>query len=285
MFGALINTLVICHGNCPDGFAAAFAAWLVLGDSSRYHPARYDETPPDVRGKEVYILDFSYPPDVIVEMAEQANSLTLLDHHKSAKEKFVDFQCDCARVHFDLEQSGAMLAWKHFHPPKLFEHIQDRDLWRWALDKSADYLAALDSLPREFEVWHSVMQLSPEDYEQFCARGRAMNEKFESICASVAQRARPIRLRGFEGLVVNATPEVASRVGNLLAKRCGTFALVWSVDDTGRIKVELRSVAPFEVHNIALSFGGHPQAIPAPNTDTTAAHAHASARAWRWIRA
>jgi oligoribonuclease NrnB/cAMP/cGMP phosphodiesterase (DHH superfamily) len=261
-----MNTTIIYHANCPDGFGAAFAAWLVFGDSAQYHPARYDESPPNVRGKDVYILDFSYAPEVIAEMAEQASSLTLLDHHKTAKEKFLNFQCDCARVHFDLEQSGAMLAWRHFHPyktpPKLIEHIQDRDLWRWSMENSAAYLAALDSLPREFEVWHTVMQFSDAEYEQFCARGRAMNEKFEAICISVAQRARPIRLRGYEGLVVNATPEVASRVGNLLVKRCGTFAVVWSVDDAGRVKVELRSVAPFEVHNIATHFGGggHPQA-------------------------
>lgn len=54
-----MSTIVIYHADCPDGFGAAFAAWLVFGDSAQYVPARFGEPAPDVRGKEVYILDFS----------------------------------------------------------------------------------------------------------------------------------------------------------------------------------------------------------------------------------
>lgn len=260
-----MSTIVIYHADCPDGFGAAFAAWLVFGDSAQYVPARFGEPAPDVRGKEVYILDFSYPPEVLSHLTEQASSLTLLDHHATAKEMLSGFRCDCARLHFDLEQSGAMLAWKHFHPhknpPKLIQHIQDRDLWHWKLEKSADFLAALDVLPKKFEAWQTVMEMDEEAYAQFCERGRAMNEKFEALCAGIAEKARPIRLLGHEGLAVNASSEFTSRVGNLLANRCGTFAAVWYVDDRG-VKVGLRSIAPFEVHKMAQHFGGggHPQA-------------------------
>ena len=52
--------LVIYHANCTDGFGAAYAAWKLLGDRADYHPAKYGEAPPDVSGKNVVVLDFSY---------------------------------------------------------------------------------------------------------------------------------------------------------------------------------------------------------------------------------
>ena len=36
-----MKPLVIYHANCTDGFGAAFAAWLKLGDEAEYLPMEY----------------------------------------------------------------------------------------------------------------------------------------------------------------------------------------------------------------------------------------------------
>ena len=51
-------SLVVYHGHCPDGFGAAYAAWLRLGESAEYVPAEYGSYPVlNVTGLDVYILD------------------------------------------------------------------------------------------------------------------------------------------------------------------------------------------------------------------------------------
>lgn len=50
----------IYHGGCDDGFGAAYAVWKRWGDDVEYVEGRYGAAPPDVSGKNVIIVDFSY---------------------------------------------------------------------------------------------------------------------------------------------------------------------------------------------------------------------------------
>eukprot|EP00913_Durusdinium_trenchii_P017109 g16091.t1 len=53
--------MVIFHGNCPDGFAAAFAAYL-----------RNKRLPANVDGKTIAIVDFSFDKDTMEELRRRA---------------------------------------------------------------------------------------------------------------------------------------------------------------------------------------------------------------------
>ena len=57
--------VVIYHADCTDGFGAAFAAWKLLGNKAEYHACKHGTKPPDVRGKTVAILDFSFDNSTI----------------------------------------------------------------------------------------------------------------------------------------------------------------------------------------------------------------------------
>jgi oligoribonuclease NrnB/cAMP/cGMP phosphodiesterase (DHH superfamily) len=264
----MADTMVFYHAKCSDGFGAAFAAWLTLKDAAEYVPCSYGDAPPDVTGKRVFILDFSFERSVMVTLESQAAELILLDHHKTAKENLSGFTCRCGKVTFDLSRSGARMAWEHFHPgvtpPRMIEHIQDRDLWTWKLHGTREYLAALDHEGYDFEKWLHVLNMTDTEQLQFMERGRAMNDQFQTLSEEIAdaQSAIPVVLQGHQGLMVNASPQFTSEVGNLLALRSGTFGLVWRLDKPDAIKVGLRSVAPFDVEKIARTFGGggHPQA-------------------------
>lgn len=177
------NTLVIYHAHCMDGAAAALAAWLRFGDEAEYRPASYGDPAPtddEVRGRDVYVLDFSYPRAELMRMAAVQYEYTkesparywghtyLIDHHKTAEEDLKDIATPAGAnpldvaagwpiVRFDMGKSGAALAWEHFHKtapvfektyptrdlPELFAYIQDRDLWRWELPHSHEVSAAL----------------------------------------------------------------------------------------------------------------------------------------------
>ena len=46
-----MKPLVIYHDHCTDGFGAAFAAWLKLGDDADYLPMAYGRFAYDVRAR------------------------------------------------------------------------------------------------------------------------------------------------------------------------------------------------------------------------------------------
>ena len=75
-------SICIYHGNCADGFGAAWVVRKALGDIE-FVGAKYQEAPPDVTGKDVVMVDFSYKRPVLLEMAEKANSILILDHHNT----------------------------------------------------------------------------------------------------------------------------------------------------------------------------------------------------------
>ena len=99
-----MTTHVLYHANCPDGFAAAWAAWKVLGEAAAYLPVRHGDPPPELPpSAHVAIVDFSYSRATLLEMARRLQSLLVLDHHRSAQDDLRDLPF----ASFDLDSSGS----------------------------------------------------------------------------------------------------------------------------------------------------------------------------------
>ena len=266
------NPLVLYHGKgCPDGFAAALAAWLFYGGKAEFVGLDHGDVKsvsdlPDMVGRAVYILDFSFSADILRAIDERAAKLVMLDHHKSAADLLTGFTCRCGVVHFDMKKSGARLAWEYFLPdqvvPDLVRYVEDRDIWVWQYPESASYLAALDMEPFEFARWQEIVAFDAEQTALFQARGHAMDEKFTMLAQDMAEHALPLNFNGIDGLMVNASSAFHSLVGDLLCKKSGTFALMWTVDKKGVVKAGLRSQPGFNCIPLAESMrgGGHAQA-------------------------
>ena len=266
------NPLVIYHGrSCPDGFAAALAAKMFYGNSAQYLGLDHGDVKtvddlPALDGRAVYILDFSFGAELLHVIEQRAAKLVLLDHHKSAAEKLTGFACRCGVVHFDMGKSGARLAWEFFQPqkplPDLVRFIEDRDIWVWQYPESPAFLAALDMEPFDFDRWAQIAAFAPEQLQNFMARGQAMDDKFTKLATDIAEGAQPVSFGGFDGLMVNAPGVFHSLVGEMLSKKCGTFALMWTAGKGGIVKVGLRSQPGFDCIPLAESMGGggHAQA-------------------------
>ena len=260
------DKLVVYHGRCPDGFGAALSAWLALGDSADYLPADYTDPAPDVTGKDVYIVDFCYPRKVMEQLNVTAGSITLLDHHATARDNLKGFECSCGRIHFDMTKSGARLAWEFFHPekpvPPLIAFIEDRDLWRFNVPGTREFLAYLDTQEPEFKAWAALLSPEGEAFEEALGIGTLLHGQYLKFCRSAAEQAVPLTLAGETGLMISGGEAFKSDAGAILANQCGTFAAIWYIEPKGTIKVSLRSLQPFDVRKIAEKFGGggHEQA-------------------------
>lgn len=251
------NILVIYHGNCDDGFGAAYAAWKKFGDQAEYFPGIYGEDAPDVTGKIVYMLDFSYKREVLERMSEQAADIVILDHHKSAKEDLEPLiQNGTVKGQFDMTRSGAMMAWVYFHPgqyiPRLIAYIQDRDLWQHRLKSSREVSIALRSYPKEFDVWSDLM--ADRRTGELMEEGRHVLRAHDMTVQSIASNHYLVDFGGCEVLIANCPWAFASDVGAELAKD-RPYSITFT-RETDVVRVSLRSSGDYDVSELALAYGG-----------------------------
>lgn len=256
-----MKPLVIYHGNCADGFGAAwvFKRW---GDREYdFHAGVYQNPPPDVEGRDVYLVDFSYKRDVVKQMREKANRIVLIDHHKTAIDDLAPLiESRAIESLTSLDHSGAILAWQWFHgnglhdtAPKLLHHIEDRDLWRFALQGTREIQANVFSHPYDFAVWDRLME---QPVEELIAEGKAIERKhFKDIDELVRVVTRRMVIGGHNVPMANLPYTLTSDAGHKLAKGEPFAGCYWDTPD-GRV-FSLRSQDDgLDVSEIAKRYGG-----------------------------
>lgn len=258
------NPLILYHGQCPDGFAAALCAWLFFGGRGEYVPCSYGREPPDVTGRTVYILDFSFSLETMTRLGRQAVKLVMLDHHDTAERALWKFHCECGVIHFDQTKSGARLAWEFFHPdmpvPRLIRRVEDRDLELYQIPMGAAYLAALDTEPLDFLRWKTILEMDDEETRQYIEKGIPMDIKVNSLADGMAKGAQSVILCGQKGLMANAPYVFHGPVASRLAQK-ELFGLAWCMQGPHTVKVGLRALrGGFDCSQLALQMGGggHP---------------------------
>ncbi|MCK6391710.1 MAG: DHHA1 domain-containing protein [Azonexus sp.] len=212
--------LVYYHADCLDGFGAAFAAWLALGDSAIYRAMHHGDRwlVDEVRDATVYLLDYTFSPASLDEMAGFAHAITVLDHHVSAMQQFLNPANDTVRqhescdpeknlrLHFDMDKSGVRLSWEHFHGaepmPLPLRHIEDQDLWRFSLPGTRAFCRQLRLAPFDFNGWLRDITSMPvpetDAYQRALQRGEAIETFFMQEARQLANSRLvcPARLRG-----------------------------------------------------------------------------------------
>jgi oligoribonuclease NrnB/cAMP/cGMP phosphodiesterase (DHH superfamily) len=299
---------VLYHGNCYDGFGAALAAWIHFNNqaiNAEYIPVLYGKEPPKMEKlSDVFIVDFSYPPAVLLEIAQDKNTVVVLDHHATA-EKDLSFESwlaalgpmqtinlakkdptgwlQCKNIHlkFDMTKSGAVMAWEYWHPtlkvPKMFQYLQDRDLWKFKLPHSEAISTYMRTLPFDFGVWRHVMSEMDSEIgkREIVSAGVACLKLTRQMVDMMADHARmmlfdmrndpprivPADFEPQEGQylvpVSNATV-FFSEVGNelLLRHPRAKFAAYYLDRKDGMRQWGLRSRDDFDCSAIAKAFGG-----------------------------
>ena len=251
----------IYHGNCLDGFGAAWAVRHALGDDVIFHKGIHQQPPPAVDGRDVFLVDFSYKKVVLEAMLETAASITILDHHKSAEQDLSDL-LHSGRINglFDMKKSGAMLAWEWFHPaqqpPALIEHIQDRDLWQFELDGSREINAALSSYAFDFDQWDKLMASDKDGLEALRRDGEAIERRLQvEIEALIKTGVRRMTIAGYDVPVLNAPLAYVSDAGHIMSIGEPFAACYWDHPD-GRSFSLRSSEEGIDVAEVAKGYGG-----------------------------
>lgn len=253
--------LCIYHANCADGFSAAWVFHMYAGVEFDFHPGVYQSKDlPDVLDRDVYLVDFSYKREAVEAFILMANSVTLIDHHKSALEDLKTLiDSNTIKHHCALDKSGATLAFEFLrgsrqNMPKLLAHVEDRDLWRFALAKTREIQACVFSYPYDFDTWTTLMlETDPDD---LATEGAAIERKhFKDVEELIRVTQRDMVIGGYQVPVANMPYTMSSDAGHIMSKGYPFAACYWDTP-TGRV-FSLRSAPDgADVSAIAVSYGG-----------------------------
>lgn len=253
------------HGNCWDGFGAAYAVWKRWGYCGVTYQAVYYALPvPELPAgtKELLLLDFTYPRAEMERLRDSVNSMTVIDHHVTAQQNLEGFKCD-VKI-FDMERSGCYLTFRHFWPelgpedvPLLFDYLQDRDLWRFELPHSREINAYIKSFPYDFAVWVKIEQALQHDFKRSVQDGEAILRFQHQTVEMICDQVRHDTIGEHQVPIVNSSA-FWSEVGQELIRRFPDAPFVVSYFDTaeGKRVHSLRSPASFDCSAVARKFGG-----------------------------
>lgn len=259
------DIIVLYHNDCTDGFSAAWAAWKKLGDKADYIGVDPGTAPiGGLKNKEIYMVDLIYPIQYLKKLISANKKFVAIDHHISNQKAFELIREGL----FDLNHSGAILAWKYFHPkiklPKLLEHVEDMDLWKFKIPKSKEIISYLDTVDFEFKKWDETVKGMDDKvkYKEFLDKGASILKYQDQLIERIiAGHAVLVKFFGHKIYAVNS-PVFNSQIANTLHKKLPPMGIVWSQGNDGGIHVSLRSNGVVDVSMLAAKFkegGGHKQ--------------------------
>lgn len=283
------------HYPCPDGVFAALAAHLRFAElgvtpvwipNTVYSPRRLQDLHLQAT-QTLYMLDFVGPAGFAQAAAELGARVILLDHHKTAFGMFEapESQHPNLDVQLDMSRSGATISLGYFRPQvsqdlqKLFDYVEDADLWKWKLPDSKAFHAGLGSLKLEYDA-----NKNPSIFQQLCAlqlntviqQGHLALKQQDELVSEAVRSAFTVQLGGSQGLksrwgrclgvrADRALSQIRSTVGNELAQASakqglrpiGVVAYIEeAMGDRSKMKVSLRSVGDEDTTDISQAFGG-----------------------------
>ncbi|XP_078162980.1 DHHA1 domain protein [Carex rostrata] len=295
---------VLYHYPCPDGAFAALAAHLYFSAISSpalffpntvYDPIRCNSLPLD-EISEAYLLDFSGPPGFINDLSSKIDSVTILDHHKTALEALSDDAATGKNVTkiIDMNRSGATIAFDFFRDKllraptsdikfvpdsklekveKLFKFIEDGDLWRWKLLHSKAFSSGLKDMNLEFNVninpllFNQLLELDPD---QVISLGQDSLAHKQNLINECLDKSYEISLGSGQfghclAVDADSISNLRSELGNQLAEKSrsqnlrGIGAVVYKVPELKNdefLKISLRSLDSEDTTPISQEYGG-----------------------------
>jgi len=253
-------TTIYTHDDL-DGWCAAAVLLLkgLPGEADGPVMVKYvqygDPAPPtsEIEGRDVYVLDFSWPIKDMAALADTAVEFVWLDHHRTAVERYKDSmkgrEWNCSefgwlwrkynvdvRMSEDNTQAGCMLAWDYRFgsvldpkkgppPPHALRAVDRCDRWDDASDEDRRLVAALNLLAAtggkaEWPGWGALLSPAIEfvDMGELGRLGAHLISARDLRIAGALKRAVPVTLDGHPCRCCNhAVSEDTSELGHRLA--------------------------------------------------------------------
>jgi len=223
------DVVVVYHAPCLDGMASRYAAWKHFGNAATYMPGKYEEDL-DIelfRDKQVFCVDFSHKAKVIANILTVCASYRVLDHHITGMEEIhkaiqlvIDDPDRCSKLSFnyDPNKSGAGITWNAWNKgelPKVLQHIQDRDLWKFDIENTKIVCCYMKSLNYDFKKW--VKAIEKENYLDIISKGTSIRKQEVDDITDLVRGVEMGQLFGYDiPVLTNCPKEYVSEACNRL---------------------------------------------------------------------
>ncbi len=235
--------VVLYHDRCSDGLGAAYPFWRE--NKTRYIATKEGNFTPDIRpfqmigvydhdnfpeivkGKNVVVVDFTYTQEATKRMCKMAKTVLTLDHHKTAERNLVGLEKLSNFYYvFDMERSGAQIAWDWVYPdskrPWFIDYIGDRDLWKFKLPNSDLINTALFYL--DYFSWEKMEELygldsaaTEKKMALLLEQGKVIQHIDRKNIDYSCKSAILCQLGNYKVKLVDNNPHLRSKIGNILA--------------------------------------------------------------------
>ena len=264
-----MRDVVFYHKNCLDGLFSAATVYKYLKLKGREeivliplsHKDGIDLDLLD-ESTNVWIVDFSFPYEVLKEIDSRVKFVTLYDHHIST-ESLILLKDTLPNTHIyvDISRSGARICWDKLfssEAPRCILLSEDRDLWRFKFPETRAFTESLMSRELNPDDEETQKLLEKDNLDSYILEG-------ETLFRSKTNRVKRAINKGFYGIIkgnrtffVNASEDI-SEIGEAIYKSHTEpiVAAVYYIDGDV-VKFSLRSNT-VNVESIAREFngGGH----------------------------
>ena len=196
--------LILYHSNCPDGLTAAWCFWRYNRQVECVGMA-YGKPPPDVNGRRVAVVDFSFPREVMEQMYCDASYLRVWDHHETARDALMGLDY-CT---FDMSKAGCELAWEAMEGDKPMPYFvkanADHDVWRKIPDSEALSRVLREQRGNNFENYDRMFE-DPELEKGLLEEGHRLLVQDAKAIARQMKFTRLFKLKGTEYVVRVGVP-------------------------------------------------------------------------------
>ncbi len=299
------NVSIVYHYPCPDGGYGALMAHLYFSRrndiSVRYVPFNLSSKPEQKlaiantfnQDDHVYLIDCSGGIDFIRTCLQRASKVTILDHHKSAKEDIEQLTnmypelLSKFEIVMDMSRSGCMIAKDYFkidlseEMDYIVRRVQDFDLWKFEYNDSRAFSIAQANLvpnwdfTRDPDLFNRVLNFKVNDLKTL---GFALQNKQDEQVNEILKDAKHIRIQKpgtdpTNGTFISAlyvildNPDLwtfVSILGNKLAEMAskeglppiGVVFIVEKNLPATQYKMSMRSIGETDVSAICRWFGG-----------------------------
>ncbi len=264
-----MKVLVLYHCPCPDGAFAALAARLHFGPTGATYMPHSTSVLIDLTHLTeydiVYLLDYCGPHGFIAAACQQFKEVYLIDHHKTAVDEIRGEMPHNFKYSVRMDHSGCILALEWFSVPisaklsRVFDYIEDHDIWRHKLPYSEEFTAGLRSLNLPYDNPAIFDFLLTLDANVIISFGKPEIVKRDDYIAKLLPLSQllPCGSRFYE---TNDTRVFyISEIGHKLAESAPSKIGIVAYGSPPNVKLSLRSVGGVDTTFIAARYdgGGH----------------------------
>ncbi len=272
--------IVVYHADCIDGAASAWTIAKALDDKNisyiPYDHADRAASEDKIRaalapGAEVYFADITPEKHFLNELLTSAQTVHILDHHKSAAEMLNGHHALNLKTHIDPEApSAAKMIWRYFFPaekaPAVIDLISLMDGSGSGLKTPQDFAAAalvdskdIDTTERAFKTLRGLAKLS---FNEMAKKGRPIAAEQEaridrflkntsSVEVQILPDTKPVSVPIVNGDVRFFGRQISERLVDLGKKAGVNVAFIWTIQKTGTVSLSIRTDGEPDASKIA----------------------------------